>query len=130
MVNEHINDDSFFKTNNINLNYSGIITDLINKIDNNKFIFSKTNDNDKIRILRRISFVIYSYKSDTFNKQFDIIKFKAKVLLSGRSDKIIESEFIFNIGNIIFEIQSRWNYENDKRFMANYFYGTYIKYIE
>ena len=68
MVNEHINDDSLFKTNSINLNYSGIITDVINNIDNNKFRFSKKNDSDKIRILRRISFVIYNCKSDTFNK--------------------------------------------------------------
>ena len=113
MINEYINDDSFFKTSSINLhnwkkiisyyekNYSDIITDLINNIDNNKFLFSKTNDSDKIRILRRISFVIYSCKSDTFSKQFDIIQAKAKDLLSGSSDKIIESE-LFLILRILF----------------------------
>ena len=68
MINEYINDDSFFKTSCINLNYSDIITDLINNIDNNKFIFRKTNDSDKIRILRRMSFVIYNCKSDIFSK--------------------------------------------------------------
>ena len=113
MINEYLNDDSFFKTSSINLhnwkkiisnyekNYSDIITDLINNIDNNKFLFSKTNDNDKIRILRRISFVIYSCKSDTFSKNFDIIQAKAKDLLSASIDKIIESE-IFLILRILF----------------------------
>ena len=50
-------------------------------IEVNNSIVDKSDD-DKIRILRRISFVIYSCKKDTFSKQFDLIQSKAKDLLS------------------------------------------------
>ena len=84
--------------------YPEIITDLLNNIDGKSVFSSKTNENDKIRILRRISFVIYSCKKDTFSKQFDLIQAKAKDLLSGyssNSNNRLEGE-IFLIMRILF----------------------------
>jgi hypothetical protein len=113
LIMNYFNDPSFFKTDSINLHnwrkiishyadyYPEIITDLLNNIDG-KFL-AKTSDEDKIRILRRISFVIYSCKKDTFSKQFDLIQSKAKDLLSGYSsnNSNLEGE-IFLIMRILF----------------------------
>ena len=113
LIMNYFNDPNFFKTDSINLHnwrkiishyadyYPEIITDLLNNIDG-KFL-AKTSDTDKIRILRRISFVIYSCKKDTFSKQFDLIQSKAKDLLSGYSsnNSNLEGE-IFLIMRILF----------------------------
>jgi hypothetical protein len=116
LIMNYFNDPTFFNTDRINLHnwrkiiayyadfYPEIITDLLNNIDGKSVFSSKTNENDKIRILRRISFVIYSCKKDTFSKQFDLIQAKAKDLLSGyssNSNNRLEGE-IFLIMRILF----------------------------
>ena len=62
-------------------NYNEILHDLIKDL-NDKNIFVKKKDEDKCRILRRVSFVIYSCEKDYFSKNFALIKSKAKDLLS------------------------------------------------
>jgi hypothetical protein len=111
-------DSKFFKTDNINLHnwsiiishyadcYPEIINDLLNKIDDKNIFSVKVSESDKIRILRRISFVIYSCERDTFGLQFDLIKSKAKDLLSGytsanNTSNLIQEE-IFLIMRILF----------------------------
>ena len=115
LIMNYFNDPNFFKTDSINLHnwrkiishyadyYPEIITDLLNNIEGKNLFLTKTSDDDKIRILRRISFVIYSCKKDTFSKQFDLIQSKAKDLLSGYSsnNNLIEGE-IFLIMRILF----------------------------
>ena len=116
LIMNYLNDPSFFKTNSINLHnwrkiisnyveyYPEIITDLLNIIDGKNVFSSKIKENDKIRILRIISFIIYSCKKDTFSKQFDLIQSKAKDLLSGYSSNNnirLEGE-IFLIMRILF----------------------------
>jgi hypothetical protein len=116
LIMNYFNDANFFKTDSINLHnwrkiishyadyYPEIINDLLNNIDSKNIFLAKTSDDDKIRILRRISFVIYSCKKDTFSKQFDLIQSKAKDLLSGYSsnnNNLLESE-IFLIMRILF----------------------------
>ena len=115
LIMNYFNDPNFFKTDTINLNnwskiisiyvsyYPEIITDLLNNVDGKNLFIIKTSDNEKIHILRRISFVIYSCKKDTFNKQFDLIQSKAKDLLSGYSsnNNLLEGE-IFLIMRILF----------------------------
>ena len=114
LIMNFFNDPSFFKMGSINLHkwskiishyveyYPEILTDLLNNLDG-KNILLKTNDLDKIRILRRISFIIYSCKKDTFSKEFDLIQSKAKDLLSGYSsnNNLLEGE-IFLIMRILF----------------------------
>ena len=115
LIMNFFNEPSFFKTDTINLHnwtkiishyadyYPEIITDLLNNIDGKSIFLTKTNDEDKIKILRRISFVIYSCKRDTFSKQFDLIQSKAKDLLSGygNNNNILEGE-IFLMMRILF----------------------------
>ena len=116
LIMNYFNDPNFFKTDSINLHnwrkiiskyaefYPEIITDLLNNLDGKNIFFAKISDSDKIRILRRISFVIYSCKKDTFSKQFDLIQSKAKDLLSGYSSNnsnLLEGE-IFLIMRILF----------------------------
>jgi hypothetical protein len=115
LIMNYFNDANFFKTDSISLHnwrkiishyvecYPEIINDLLNNIDGKTYFLSKTNDADKIRILRRISFVIYSCKKDTFSKQFDLIQAKAKDLLSGYSSNNNSLEIeIFLIMRILF----------------------------
>ena len=121
LIMNYFNEPSFFQTDTINLhnwrkiishyaNYNPeIINDLLYNIDGKGFLL-KTNDNEKIRILRRISFVIYSCQKDTFSKQFDIIQSKAKDLLSGygtNNNTLLEGE-IFLMMRILF---SRFSHE-------------------
>jgi len=115
LIMNYFNEPGFFKTDTINLHnwrkiishyadyYPEIINDLLNNIDGKSIFSSKTKDEDKIRILRRISFVIYSCKKDTFSKQFDLIQSKAKDLLSGygTNNNILEGE-IFLMMRILF----------------------------
>ena len=118
LIMNYFYDSKFFKTDNLNLHnwkiiishyaycYPEIINDLLNKIDDKNIFSQKVSESDKIRILRRISFVIYSCEGDTFANQFDLIKSKAKDLLSGytsanNASNLIEEE-IFLIMRILF----------------------------
>ena len=118
LIMNYFYDSKFFKTDNLNLHnwsiiishyaycYPEIINDLMNKIDDKNIFSQKVSESDKIRILRRISFVIYSCEGDTFANQFDLIKSKAKDLLSGytsanNTSNLIEEE-IFLIMRILF----------------------------
>ena len=118
LIMNYFYDPKFFKNDNLNLhNWSKIISqyalccpeilnDLLNKIDDKNIFSVKVSESDKIRILRRIGFLIYSCKMDTFKEQFDIVKSKAKDLLSGYSSanntsNLLEEE-IFLIMRILF----------------------------
>ena len=81
--------------------YPEILTDLINNIENG-FLFLKGNDEEKMKTLRRISFVIYSCEKDTFHKQFDLIRSKAKDFLSGYSSNVLLESEIFLLMRILF----------------------------
>ena len=81
--------------------YPEILTDLINNIDSG-FLFLKGNDEEKMKTLRRISFVIYSCEKDTFHKQFDLIRSKAKDFLSGYSSNVLLESEIFLLMRILF----------------------------
>ena len=81
--------------------YPEILTDLINNIDSG-FLFLKGNDEEKMKTLRRISFVIYSCEKDTFHKQFDLIRSKAKDFLSGYSSNVLLESEIFLMMRILF----------------------------
>ena len=120
LIMNYFYDSKFFKTDNLNLHnwskiishfvacYPEIINDLLNKIDDKNIFSVKVSESDKINILRRISFVIYSCERDTFGLQFDLIKSKAKDLLSGytstndtNNNNLIEEE-IFLLMRILF----------------------------
>ena len=81
--------------------YPDILTDLINNIDSG-FLFLKGNDEEKMKTLRRISFVIYSCEKDTFQNQFDLIRSKAKDFLSGYSSNVLLESEIFLLMRILF----------------------------
>jgi hypothetical protein len=81
--------------------YPEILTDLINNIDSG-FLFLKGNDEEKMKTLRRISFVIYSCEKDTFHKQFDLIRSKAKDFLSDNSSNVLLKSEIFLLMRILF----------------------------
>ena len=162
LIMNFFNEPSFFKTDTINLHnwskiishyadyYPEIITDLLDNIDGKSIFSGKTNDEDKIKILRRISFVIYSCKKDTFSKQFDLIQSKAKDLLSGygNNNNILEGE-IFLMMRILFlrfshegvmkMIRDLWpiifteliqNIENNERNKNIYLVAESFKFIE
>ena len=75
--------------------YPDILSDLIRNI-NSGFLFISGSDEDKIKTLRRISFVIYSCEKDTFQKDFDNIQEKAKLFLTGYKDNNkLEAEIFF-----------------------------------
>ena len=84
-------------------NYQGILSDMINSIDN-KFFIRKLNDNneDKIRTLRRISFIIYSCIKDKFSKEIELIQTTAKRLLTEYGDNNPLEGEIFLIMRILF----------------------------
>ena len=82
-------------------NYKEILDDLLDDmIDKN--IFVKKSEEEKSKILRRVSFVIYSCKTDFFRKKFILIKTKVKEFLSEfSSDKFLERE-IFLLLRMLF----------------------------
>ena len=81
--------------------YQDILKDLINEM-NDKNFFTRNSDEDKRKILRRVSFVIYSCEKDKFNKNFGLIRNKAIELLTDYTDNnILESE-IFLIMRMLF----------------------------
>ena len=81
--------------------YPEILTDLIKNI-NTGFFFIGGSDEDKIKTLRRISFIIFSCENDTFQKDFDTIKEKAKLFLTGYKDNIKLEGEIFLMMRILF----------------------------
>ena len=110
---EYLNDPSFFVTKPKMLRnwrsiisssvkyYPELLTELINNIDNG-FLFVKGSDEEKMKTLRRISFVIYSCEKDTFHDQFDVIRSKAKDFLSGYGSNVLLESEIFLMMRILF----------------------------
>ena len=82
-------------------NYSDILVDLLKDIQDTN-IFKKKTDEDKKRILRRVSFVIYSCDKDKFSRDFGLIKSKAKDLLSEYNDNNSLEDEIFLIMRMLF----------------------------
>ena len=166
LIMNYFTDSKFFKTDNLNLhNWSKIlshyadcspeiINDLLNKIDDKNIFSVKVSESDKIRILRRISFVIYSCERDKFGLQFDLIKSKAKDLLSGytsaandTSNSIEEEIFLlmrilflrFSHEGVMKMIKDLWpiifneltqNIENEKRNKDDKLVAESFKFIE
>ena len=81
--------------------YPDILSELIRNI-NSGFLFISGSDEDKMNTLRRISFVIYSCEKDTFRKDFDNIKDKAKLFLTGYKDNNKLEAEIFLMMRILF----------------------------
>ena len=98
MFMDYLKDPSFFKaTPQILRNwrklfslfskyYPKIIGKLIENIESG-FSFLGGNDGEKIEIIRRISFIIFSCEKDEFLKDFDKIKKTAKMFLSEYKNK-------------------------------------------
>ena len=82
--------------------YPELLSDLFKSIDSGFLLFNKGSDKDKINTLRRISFVIYSCKKDTFRKDFEDIKSKAKELLSDNEENIKLIDEIFLMMRVLF----------------------------
>ena len=113
LIKDYLNDPSFFVTKPKMIRnwrsiiassvkyYPEILTDLINNIDSG-FLFLKGSDEEKMKTLRRISFVIYSCEKDTFHDQFDLIRSKAKDFLSGYGSNVLLESEIFLMMRILF----------------------------
>ena len=82
-------------------NYPEILSELIRNI-NSGFLFLGGSDEDKIKTLRRISFVIYSCGADQFKNDFDTIKEKAKSFLTTYKDNPRLEQEIFLMMRILF----------------------------
>ena len=110
---EYINSNSLFKVTPRELHkwriiisqlreyYPDILVDLIKDMQD-KNIFVKKSEEDKKRILRRVSFVIYSCEKDKFDKNFGLIKSKAKELLSEYTNNNSLEDEIFLIMRMLF----------------------------
>ena len=81
--------------------YPEILSELI-KNTNTGFLFLSGNEDDKIRTLRRMSFVIYSCEKDQFRKDFDNIQEKAKLYLTSYKDNNKLEAEIFLMMRILF----------------------------
>ena len=81
--------------------YQDILKDLLNEM-NDKNFFIKNSDEDKRKILRRVSFVIYSCEKDKFNKNFSLIRNKAIELLTDYTDNNLLEGEIFLIMRMLF----------------------------
>ena len=81
--------------------YPDILNDLIREM-NDKNILTKKSDKEKRKILRRASFVIYSCQKDKFNKDFGLIRAKAKDLLTDYSNNNELEGEIFLIMRMLF----------------------------
>ena len=160
MFMEYLNDPSFFITTPMILSnwrklisasvtyYPEILTDLISTTSK-RFPFLNVNDEDKIKTLRRISFVIYSCQKDAFQKDFDNIKNTAKIFLTGNKNNTkLEIEIFlmmrvlflrFSHDSVLKMIKDIWpiifteliiNFKNNKRNANNKLLIESFKFIE
>ena len=83
------------------INYPEILRELIRNINSGFFLFGGS-DEDKIKTLRRISFVIYSCERDKFKEDFDNIQEKAKLFLTSYKDNSQLEQEIFLMMRILF----------------------------
>ena len=83
------------------VNYPDILGELIRNINSGFFLFG-VSDEDRIKTLRRISFVIYSCNKDQFKNDFDNIKDKAKLFLTSSKDNSRLEQEIFLMMRILF----------------------------
>jgi len=83
------------------INYPEILSELIRNINSGFFLFGGSDD-DKIKTLRRISFVIYSCDRDKFKNDFDNIREKAKLFLTSYKDNSQLEQEIFLMMRILF----------------------------
>ena len=109
----YINDPSFFITTSkmlrnwrkiisISVNhYPELLSDLI-KTMGGGFLSLGSSDEDKIKTLRRISFIIYSCEKDIFAKEFEVIKSKVRDLLGGDTKNSKLKDEIFLMMRVLF----------------------------
>ena len=81
--------------------YPELLSDLM-KTMGGGFLSLGSSDEDKIKTLRRISFVIYSCERDTFAKEFEVIKLKVRDLLGSDSKNSKLKDEIFLMMRILF----------------------------
>ena len=81
--------------------YPDLLSDLIKTIGGG-FLSLMSSDEDKIKTLRRISFVIYSCDKDTFAKEFEVIKSKVKDLLGSDNKNSKLKDEIFLMMRVLF----------------------------
>ena len=81
--------------------YPDLLSDLIKSIGGG-FLSLGSSDEDKIKTLRRISFVIYSCERDTFAKEFEEIKSKVKDLLGSDNKNSKLKDEIFLMMRVLF----------------------------
>ena len=81
--------------------YPELLSDLIKTIGGG-FLSLGSSDEDKIKTLRRISFIIYSCEKDTFAKEFEVIKSKVKDLLSSDNKNNKLKDEIFLMMRVLF----------------------------
>ena len=81
--------------------YPEILNEL-NKNIKSGFLVLSGSDEDKIKTLRRISFVIYSCPKDTFQKDFDTIQENAKKFLTSKINNTKLKAEIFLLIRVLF----------------------------
>ena len=81
--------------------YPDLLSDLIKSIGGG-FLSLGSSDEEKIKTLRRISFVIYSCEKDTFAKEFEEIKSKVKDLLGSDNKNSKLKDEIFLMMRVLF----------------------------
>ena len=81
--------------------YPELLSDLIKTIGGG-FLSMGSSDEDKIKTLRRISFIIYSCERDTFAKEFEVIKSKVKDLLGSDNKNSKLKDEIFLMMRVLF----------------------------
>ena len=81
--------------------YPGILLELFSNI-NSKFFDFLGSGRDKVKILRRISFVIYSCEKDKFKNDFEKIREKAKFFLTSHKSNFKLEQEIFLMMRILF----------------------------
>ena len=81
--------------------YPDLLSDLIKTIGGG-FLSIGSSDEDKIKTLRRISFIIYSCERDTFAKEFEVIKSTVKDLLGSANKNSKLKDEIFLMMRVLF----------------------------